>query len=118
GDADRAPCAEAALLAVDLDDEVGEAVHDLRLVAEAGRRPDEPEHLHPAVDRVERAELVEDAPQRVEPRRPRRRVALLDGRVLADAAAGPDRPDPGDVREPAMDEHRPELRPERKLRDP
>src|SRR5205823_12659061 len=44
GDADRAAGAEAALLAVDLDDEVGEAVHHRRLVAEAGRRADETEH--------------------------------------------------------------------------
>src|SRR5205085_11215932 len=47
----------------------------------------------------------------------RGRVGVLGGHVPADAAAVPDRPDPGDVREPAVDEHGPELRPKRKLRD-
>src|SRR5205085_3196270 len=70
-----------------------------------------------AVDRVERPELVEDPPQREERRRPRRRVAVLDGHVVAEAAGQADRPDPREVGEAAVDEHRPELGPEGELRD-
>ena len=75
-------------------DEIGEAVQHGRLVAEPRRRSGQAEDLHPPLDDVERAELVDDPPQGQEPGRPCRLVALLDGQVGTDDAGGADGPIP------------------------
>jgi TrmH family RNA methyltransferase len=76
-DADRRACAESALLAPQVDHQVAEPVDHRRLVGEAGRRPDEAEHLHPARDAVERSELVVEDAAHEERGVPRRDVRLV-----------------------------------------
>src|SRR6266542_5461948 len=74
GHSDRAPGREPAIFTVHVDDQVREAVDDGRLVAEFVGRADEAEHLHPALDAVERAPLVDDPAQREQGRLAGRRV--------------------------------------------
>src|SRR5687768_9229984 len=73
----------AAAVAEDLDHEVGEAVHDPRLLAEAGRRVDHAEHLDDLADLVQAAEGGAGDVEQPDAGLARGLVALLDGVLLA-----------------------------------
>src|SRR5581483_10406867 len=100
GNPDRAPGAQAPLVTPELRDRAREAVRDERLLAEAGRRADEDEHLQPALDAVERAELVPQAPAHQVRGRPRGERRALDVDVAAHAAAAREIAVAGEVGEP------------------
>jgi hypothetical protein len=83
GDADRGPRREP-LLAVEVEDQVGEAVDHPRLLGEAVDRVDIAVDLEPAGDDVEAAELTLDRAEDVQRRELRRRDGLLDRDLAAD----------------------------------
>src|SRR5207253_1302446 len=83
---DRRAGVLAALLAVELDEQVGRAVRDLRLVAELGHRVDEAEQLHDPLDAVEAADALPDRRQHVQRHEPRRLLALLDPELATELA--------------------------------
>jgi len=75
-----------ALLAEDLDDEVGGAVHHLRLVAETGRRIDEAGELHHPLDAVEITERCLGLGEDVDGAKPGGCPTILDPELGAEDA--------------------------------
>src|SRR5438477_880198 len=91
----------AVPLAEQLDEQVGGAVRDLRLVAELGHGVDEAEQLDHPLDAVEVAEGFTDRRQHVQRDEPCRLLALLDTELASELAdelrpAVLERPMPGD----------------------
>src|SRR5215831_8683661 len=77
----------ATLLAEDLDHEIGEAVDDLGLLAEALGRVDHAQHLDDALDLVEAAQLSARRAEEIDAHLARDLVAILRGEVAPDLAA-------------------------------
>src|SRR5262249_29576841 len=77
----------ATLLAEDLDHEIGEAVDDLGLLAEALGRVDHAQHLDDALDLVEAAQHGARRAEEIDAHLARDLVAILRGEIAPDLAA-------------------------------
>src|SRR5687768_1803895 len=71
-----------------LDHQVGEAVDDLRLIAEALGGVHHAEHFHDALDLVEAAEMMARGCEQVQSDLACRLVALLHGEIFSELAFG------------------------------
>lgn len=88
GEAGGAAGVGARFGAEEVDDEIGEAVDHERLPVEAGRRVDRPQHAAPGRDAIEVAQRALEAAEDGKPRKPGRRVALLQADLASDFAKG------------------------------